>query len=416
MSLEHAALPRGEGVEDVLDLVAQHGQRGRVGGRDRLLVLDEVAEVGILLLTDRCLQGDRVLGDLDDLPHPLGGDAHLLGDLVVGRLAAQLLEQPAGDADELVDRLHHVDRDPDRPGLVGDRPRDRLPDPPGGVGGELVALVVVELLDRPDKAHVALLDQVQEAHPAADVLLGDRDHQPEVGLGQPLLRLVRAVEALGEGFLRPPVGGEAVDVRRRHRLHHLFDDGVERDRDRRTVAARDRVERPVDPLRLLAVLLVDLGAAPENRQLLEVLAEQGLAQPAAIGLGRLGQLDDRLGEGLVDQPQVAEGILLGNRQLAERVVRPAGLDRLGQLDLVGGGQEGDPADLLEVHPDRVVERDRVHHLDVDQELVVDLLDLFEVLVAVGDLDPDLFEGVEDTEDLLGLRLHLGEGAHHVVGS
>ncbi len=161
---------------------------------------------------------------------------------------------------------------------------------------------------------------------------------------------------------------------------------------------------------------MDLGAAPENRQLLEVLAEQGLAQPAAIGLGRLGQLDDRLGEGLVDQPQVAEGILLGNRQLAERVVRPAGLDRLGQLDLVGGGQEGDPADLLEVHPDRVVERDRVHHLDVDQELVVDLLDLFEVLVAVGDLDPDLFEGVEDTEDLLGLRLHLGEGAHHVVGS
>src|SRR3982074_330290 len=50
--------------------------------------------------------------------------------------------RPGGDANQLVDRLHHVDGDPDRPGLIGDRPGDGLPDPPGGVGGELVALVV----------------------------------------------------------------------------------------------------------------------------------------------------------------------------------------------------------------------------------------------------------------------------------
>ena len=41
-----------------------------------------------------------------------------------------------------------------------------------------------------------------------------------------------------------------------------------------------------------------------------------------------------------------------DRQLAE-------LDRLGQHDLFLGGQERDLADLLEVHPDRVVDPDQV---------------------------------------------------------
>ena len=102
-------------------------------------------------------------------------------------LPAEVLVQLPLDPGHLVDRLDHVHRDPDRPRLVGDRPGDRLPDPPGGVGGELVALGVVELLHRPDQAQVALLDQVEEDQPAADVALGDRHHQPQVGLDQPLL-------------------------------------------------------------------------------------------------------------------------------------------------------------------------------------------------------------------------------------
>ena len=100
---------------------------------------------------------------------------------------AQLLEQLAGDPDDLVDGLHHVDGDADGAGLVGDGPGDGLADPPGGVGGELVALGVVELLHRLDQAQVALLDQVQEQHPAAHIPLGDGDHQAQVGLGQALL-------------------------------------------------------------------------------------------------------------------------------------------------------------------------------------------------------------------------------------
>ena len=62
-----------------------------------------------------------------------------------------------------VQLLDHVNRDADRPRLVGDRPRHRLADPPGRVGRELVAAPVVELLDRPDQPQRPLLDQVEEA-------------------------------------------------------------------------------------------------------------------------------------------------------------------------------------------------------------------------------------------------------------
>jgi hypothetical protein len=133
---------------------------GRVG------VLDEVAERAVLVVADRRLEAHRLAGvalDLDDL---LGRHVELLGELLRRGLAAQLLQHLALHAGELVDLLDHVHRDADGAGLVGHRPGDRLADPPGGVGRELVALGVVELLDRADQAEVALLDQVEEQHPA----------------------------------------------------------------------------------------------------------------------------------------------------------------------------------------------------------------------------------------------------------
>src|SRR6476469_11230863 len=178
--LEHAPLAAGQRVEHRLHLLLEQLVRRGLGRRQGATVLDEVAEVGVLLLADRGLQRDGLLRDLDDLADLLRGDldllalGHRLGDLLDRRLATELLEELARDPDQPVDRLDHVDRDPDRPGLIGDRPGDRLADPPRGVRRELEALLEVELLDRPDQADVAFLDQIQEGHPAADVLLRDR--------------------------------------------------------------------------------------------------------------------------------------------------------------------------------------------------------------------------------------------------
>src|SRR6266849_3384914 len=162
--LEHAPLAWDKGSERGLDRKLEHGDRGDVRGGRGLLVLDEIAELGILFMADRCLQRDRRLRELDDLSHPLEGEAHLLGNLLVGGLPAQNLEHAPRNPGKLVDDLPHVDRGPNRPRLVGDGADDSLADPPSCVGREIVAQVVVELLDRADQAYVALLDQVEEWH------------------------------------------------------------------------------------------------------------------------------------------------------------------------------------------------------------------------------------------------------------
>ena len=115
-------------------------------------------------------------------------ELHFQRHLLKGWLAAQFLLQPPLHAGLAVDRLYHVYRDPDRARLVGDRPADGLPDPPCRVGAELEAQCMVELVDCPQQAEVAFLDQVEEVEAAADVALGHAHHQAQVALRQPVMR------------------------------------------------------------------------------------------------------------------------------------------------------------------------------------------------------------------------------------
>ncbi|MEJ7717034.1 MAG: hypothetical protein WKF31_03370 [Thermoleophilaceae bacterium] len=96
-------------------------------------------------------------------------------------------------------------------GLVGQRAGDGLADPPRRVGRELEALAVVELLGGADEAERALLDEVEEGKSLVAVVLGDRDHEPQVRLHHLLLGVeVAALDALGEVDLL--LGGEQPDL------------------------------------------------------------------------------------------------------------------------------------------------------------------------------------------------------------
>src|SRR5262249_796041 len=48
------------------------------------------------------------------------------------------------------------------------------------------AFGVAKLLDSLEQSKIAFLDQVKEAHAAPSILLGDRHHQPQVGLHEVL--------------------------------------------------------------------------------------------------------------------------------------------------------------------------------------------------------------------------------------
>src|SRR5271166_4957082 len=199
----HAQNPlfaRGERSQNTRRRLAQVRLDRRVDRQDRVLVLDEVAEMAVLLVANRRLEADRLLRDFQHLAHLLERHGELLGKLLGRRLAADLVQHLARGAHDLVDRLDHVDRNADRARLIGDRAGDRLADPPGGVGRELVAAAVLELVDRLHQPDVAFLDQVQELQAAVGVLLGDGDHEPKVGLDHLLLGLPGLALALLHGL------------------------------------------------------------------------------------------------------------------------------------------------------------------------------------------------------------------------
>ena len=152
---------------------------GGLGGVD---VLDEVADGGLAVLADRGVEADRLAAGAQQLLDLVGGLVQLTAELLGRGLPAEPLVHVALDPGQLGQHLQHVHGQPDRAGRVGEAALDGLPDPPHGVGGELVALGVVELLHGADQAEVALLHHVEQGHAAVGVLLGDRDDQAQVGL------------------------------------------------------------------------------------------------------------------------------------------------------------------------------------------------------------------------------------------
>src|SRR5262245_34048645 len=66
---EDLFLARRQGVQDLVGLLAQRETDHALDGRAHLLVLDEVAEVAVLLLADRRLERDGLLRDLQHLAH-----------------------------------------------------------------------------------------------------------------------------------------------------------------------------------------------------------------------------------------------------------------------------------------------------------------------------------------------------------
>src|SRR6266571_891321 len=450
--LQHAPLAAGQAFEDRLRLLLEQLVRRRVARRESLVVGDEVPEVRILFLADRRLQRHGLLRHLHDLADLVGRDEHPFRDLLRGRLAPELLKESARDADELVDRLDHVDRDADRPRLVRDGAGDGLSDPPRRVRRELVSLAVVELLDRADETDVSFLDQVEEAHAAADVLLRDRDNETKVRLGQVVPRVVAFLDELvGETAQRALL----VRVELRELVEVLHENVAKLRSEHDELAETLRAfGRPVD----LRVLRQDperetFGIAARSVDESDGLVDEHLRLVADLfavrfALKRIAKLE----EPVRDAPELLAALLVAERE-AERLVREARglvdellrtserhallhfdtelvqvdhrqrrrykrllaeLDRLGEVDLFLGREQRDLPDLLEIHADRVVDADEVRGQDRrDRVLALELLGLFLFLLdlrprgrALGleDLDVVVVEGREKLFDLAGLGI------------
>ncbi len=91
-----------------------------------------------------------------------------------------------------------MDGDANGTRLISNGTSNRLPNPPRGISGELVSPPVFELVHRLHQADVAFLNQVEELQTAVGILLGDGNHQTQVGFDQLPLGLLRVHVALDD--------------------------------------------------------------------------------------------------------------------------------------------------------------------------------------------------------------------------
>src|SRR5919202_395014 len=186
--LEDSTLPLGESVERAPHALAAERLLGlveRIGG---LTIGEQVPQFAFVVRADRLVQRHRRRCGAQRLVDVLDRQPGRLGELVLRRLAPRLDLEPARRARQLLLALDDVDGHADRAGVVRDRALDRLADPPGRVGRELVAAPPVELLDRAVEAERALLDQVEEGNAEPAVALRDRHDQAQVRLDHAPLR------------------------------------------------------------------------------------------------------------------------------------------------------------------------------------------------------------------------------------
>src|SRR5262245_11397163 len=286
---DYTLLARREGGKRARGGLAQVRLDRGVDRQDRVLVLDEIAEVGTLLIANGGFQRQRLPDDLEHLAHLLERHAELLGKLLGRGLAADLVEQQPARTYDLGDCIHHMHGDADGARLVGDRARDRLPDPPRGVGRELVAAAILEFVDRLHQADIAFLDQVEELQAAVDVFLGDGDDEAQVRLHYLLLGLARLALAL---------------------LHHLHD--LAELADLEPGLAREHLD-------LVAVLL-DLVFVSSDEALPASRAQLGYAiEPERIELGALIVLEEILARDAVALGKPHQAAFVADQALVDVV-------------------------------------------------------------------------------------------------
>src|SRR2546422_9518593 len=106
-------LPVGQRVEHPPQVLLAQREGCRLEGALRLRVLDEVAELRVLV-AHRLVDRDRLGQHAECLPDPVPRHLGRAGDLVDGRLTPQGLDQLPLDLPDPVERVHHVDPDADR--------------------------------------------------------------------------------------------------------------------------------------------------------------------------------------------------------------------------------------------------------------------------------------------------------------
>ena len=127
-------------------------------GFNGLFIADDFAELGRIVVTNRCVKRSRPDRDGLQLGNFPARNADFVAELVIGGFAAELFAHLQRNATHLGDFVHEVHRQPDGFTLVRQCSLDGLLDPPCGVSAQLSALCRVKPLHRLHEPDVAFGD------------------------------------------------------------------------------------------------------------------------------------------------------------------------------------------------------------------------------------------------------------------
>ena len=104
------ALARIKDIKQVADFLAQilvaQCREGILGA----IIADQIAESGVVIGIDLCVERSRADGDIFQMRHLGFGQTELLGQFIVARLATEFLGHLRGHATDLADFVDQVDR------------------------------------------------------------------------------------------------------------------------------------------------------------------------------------------------------------------------------------------------------------------------------------------------------------------
>ena len=176
-------LARRKRFQRAVDLPLQVIANGRFQRRHGLLVFNEIAQMAVFFLTDRCFERNRLAGDLQNLP-TLSSGRSMRSAISSGAAHGLASARDGGSSNKLIDRFNHVNGNPDRSSLIRNGAGDRLPNPPSGVGTEFVPALIFEFIDRFHQADIAFLNQIEELETSVRVFLCNTDHKPQIRFDQ----------------------------------------------------------------------------------------------------------------------------------------------------------------------------------------------------------------------------------------
>src|SRR5215218_10313021 len=160
---ENVTMALGQLLDGICEPVHLHLPDDRARNLRGALVLYELADLrGVGLRAKRLVEARGVPQRALQVANVFYRPAEPPGHFLVSGLALELGGELVVEAGHLAKLVAPVHRHPDGAPLVGHRPLDGLPHPPGGVRGEAEALLGVELLHGLHQAYVSLLDQVLE--------------------------------------------------------------------------------------------------------------------------------------------------------------------------------------------------------------------------------------------------------------